>query len=248
MTDMSKIRMDEFKTNVKTIVNKIILSIDENKQYIVVDDDYDSDNDSDIEDLEYDGDVYWDDLIGKKLSFYDSIKNIEIGEYRGIRKRIELNVTLFDYLVETQEFWKNDPETKIKFRDIIYNKLKEYITGKRQPRINIENGVNKKVKIYGSHRDYMAYEEDFPVYKYLTLLKLRCTFKEHPDKYCWNISTSDENIICQCHYRDIKIDKLQRSIVKKILPLHNDVSNIVLDYLPMYKTDEDADNGICKIS
>ena len=45
MTDMSKIRMDEFKTNVKTIVNKIILSIDENKQYIIVDD-YDSDNET----------------------------------------------------------------------------------------------------------------------------------------------------------------------------------------------------------
>jgi hypothetical protein len=250
MTDLLRnIHMDEFKTNIKIIVDDIIYSMDKNKQYIVVDDNYDSDNDSDREDLAYEGTVYWDDLISQKLSLYDSIKNIEIGEYRGISRRMELNITLFDYLVETHEFWKNDPETNTEFREIIYNKLKEYLNGKRQPRINIGNGIKKRVKIYGTHRDYMFYEHDFPAYKYIKLLKLRCNFEECTEKLCWDISTSDKNLICKSHNRAIKIDQLQRSYVKGILPLHNDVSNIVLDYLPMYKMDNSTSTDeLCAIS
>ena len=237
MTDLLRnIHMDEFKTNIKIIVDDIIYSMDKNKQYIVVDDNYDSDNDSDREDLAYEGTVYWDDLISQKLSLYDSIKNIEIGEYRGISRRMELNITLFDYLVETHEFWKNDPETNTEFREIIYNKLTDYRNDLEKNHMRVKE-VNKCVKIYGFFRNYGLTTDDFPKHRYFELLKLQCTFPsiENNGKICKNCTISNKNLVCKFHDNVIIIDKYIRSYVKDVLPLPNDVSNIILDYLPMYK-------------
>ena len=238
MTDLSrKIHIDEFKKNIKTIVDKIIYSMDNNKMYIIVDDDYkDEDNYHDFEDRNYEGDLYWDNLIGKKLSFYDSIKNIEIGNYKRISKRMELNLKLFDYLVETQELWQNDPETNTEFRDIIYNKLTDYRNDLEKNHIRVK-GANKSVKIYGFFRNYGLTTDDFPNHKYFELLKLQCTFPtiENNGKICKNCTISNKNLVCKFHENVIIIDKYIRSYVKNILPLPNDVSNIILDYLPMYK-------------
>ena len=231
MTDLSKkIHIDEFKKNIKTIVDKIIYSMDNNKMYIIVDDYEDEYNFHDFEDRNYEGDLYWDNLIGKKLSFYDSIKNIEIGNYKQIRRRMELNITLFDYLVETQELWQNNPETNTEFRDIIYNKLTDYRNDLEKNHIRVK-GINKHIKIYVFFRNYGLTTDDFPKHKYFELLKLQCTFPTI-EKNC---TISNKNLVCKFHDNVIIIDKYIRSYVKDVLPLHNDVSNIVLDYLPMYK-------------
>ena len=231
MTDLSKV---DYKTNVQTIVNKIIRCMDKNKMYIIIDDDWVvEDIEDDLEDRSYTGDLYWDNFVEQKLSFYDSLKNIEIGNYRRIRKRMDLNLQLFDYLVETQEFWQNDAV----FRDVIYNKLTEYRNDLEKTHINID-GIDQRVRIFGFYRDFGLTTEDFPNSKYFELLKLQCTFptSENEGKICKNCTISNKNPICKTHNDSIEFDKYIKSYIKHNLPLHNDVSNIVLDYLPMYKS------------
>ena len=238
MTDLSKV---DYKTNVQTIVNKIIRCMDKNKMYIIIDDDWVvEDIEDDLEDRSYTGDLYWDNFVEQKLSFYDSLKNIEIGNYRRIRKRMDLNLQLFDYLVETQEFWQNDTV----FRNVIYNKLTEYRNDLEKTHINID-GIDQRVRIFGFYRDFGLTTEDFPNSKYFELLKFQCTFptSENEGKICKNCTISDKNPICKTHNDAIEIDKYIKSYIKHNLPLHNDVSNIVLDYLPMYKSTR-PDNNI----
>jgi hypothetical protein len=245
MTDLSSV---DFKTNVQTIVNKIIRCMDKNKMYIIIDDDWViEDIYTDLEDRSYIGNLYWDNLVERKLSFYDSIKNIEIGNYRRIRKRMDLNLQLFDYLVETQEFWQNNSETNTVFRDIIYNKLTDYREDIEETHINID-GINQHIRIFGFYRDYGLTTEDFPHSKYFELLKFQCTFpvSENEGQICKNCTISNKNPICKIHNDAITYDKYIRSYVQHNLPLHNDVSNIVLDYLPMYKPIDSNNN--CTIS
>ena len=71
---------------------------------------------------------------------------------------IQLNIILFDYLVETQNFWKNEKRLE-KFDLTVKNKLLEY-------------------------KDSIFHK--FPVDKYLKLLQYRCSYETRNGRLCKN--------------------------------------------------------------
>ena len=71
---------------------------------------------------------------------------------------IQLNIILFDYLVETQNFWKNEKRLE-KFDLTVRNKLLEY-------------------------KDSIFHK--FPVDKYLKLLQYRCSYETRNGRLCKN--------------------------------------------------------------
>ena len=71
---------------------------------------------------------------------------------------IQLNIILFDYLVETQNFWKNEKRLE-KFDLTVKNKLLEY-----------KDNITQK----------------FPADKYLKLLGYRCSYETRSTRLCKN--------------------------------------------------------------
>jgi hypothetical protein len=71
---------------------------------------------------------------------------------------IQLNIILFDYLVETHNFWKNEKSLE-KFNLTVKNKLLEY-----------KDNITQK----------------FPADKYLKLLGYRCSYETRSTRLCKN--------------------------------------------------------------
>ena len=84
------------------------------------------------------------------------INNCVYGTYELLL--IQLNIILFDYLVETQNFWKNEKRLE-KFDLTVKNKLLEY-------------------------KDSIFHK--FPVDKYLKLLQYRCSYETRNGRLCKN--------------------------------------------------------------
>ena len=91
--------------------------------------------------------------------------------------KIQNNIILFDYLVETQNFWKKD----IKSMDLAAkNKLLEY-------------------KDMGENNTFF---QSFPADKYLKLLGFRCSYETRSGKLCKNHPV---NGICAFHKKFDKV-------------------------------------------
>ena len=116
--------------------------------------------------------------------------------------KIQHNIILFDYLVETQNFWKN--EKCIKSMDLTAkNKLLEY-------------------KDIGENNTFF---QSFPADKYLKLLGFRCSYETRSGKLCKNHPV---NGICAFHK---KFDEVLKINVTENAPLIKVLQDIVINYI-----------------
>jgi hypothetical protein len=116
--------------------------------------------------------------------------------------KIQNNIILFDYLVETQNFWKN--EKGIKSMDLTAkNKLLEY-------------------KDIGENNTFF---QSFPADKYLKLLGFRCSYETRSGKLCKNHPV---NGICAFHK---KFDEVLQVTVTENAPLIKVLQDIVINYI-----------------
>ena len=122
--------------------------------------------------------------------------------------KIQHNIILFDYLVETQNFWKNENDNEIKS---IYlstkNKLLEY---------------KDKYKDIGENNTFF---KSFPADKYLKLLGFRCSYETRSGKLCKHHPV---NGICAFHKKFGEVLKIN---VTENAPLIKVLQDIVINYI-----------------
>ena len=118
--------------------------------------------------------------------------------------KIQQNIILFDYLVETQHFWKNENDIEMKsLYHSTKNKLLEY-------------------KDIGENNTFF---KRFPADKYLKLLGFRCSYETRSGKLCKHHPV---NGICAFHK---KFDEVLKINVTENAPLIKVLQDIVINYI-----------------
>lgn len=117
-------------------------------------------------------------------------------------KKVLFNVKLFDYLVETQKFWKNEYETR-----------------------KLDLSTKNKLFEYKDTAEYFPAAENFPADKYLKLLGYCCSYKTKSGKLCIKHPV---NGIC-AHHKEYD-EKLKVNVTTNLSLIKN-LQDIVINYI-----------------